>query len=178
MSRPQEPKPVKLVTSVIYSDPKAYEQALSVLKQKWGEIDFIEAHFPFTSTEYYTREMGKPLWRSFFSFKMLIPRETLVDIKLFTNEIENNLAKEVAERTLNIDPGYLNDAQLILATGKNFSHRIYLGRGLFGDLTLMFKHHEFQAFPWTYPDYQQDPIRSLLLKMRAHYVRGWHEKKA
>ncbi len=176
MSHPQEPKPVKLVASVIYADPKAYAETLSLLKQKWGEIDFIEADFPFTFTDYYTAEMGRPLWRSFFSFKRLIARETLVDIKLFTNEIENHLAKEDGRRTLNIDPGYLSDAQLILATGKNFSHRIYLGHGLFGDLTLLFKHNQFQAFPWTYPDYQEEPIRSLLLKMRENYVMGFHEK--
>ena len=176
MTCPQEPKPVKCVASVIYSDPHAYKQALSLLQKKLGEIDFIEADFLFTFTDYYTREMGQPLWRSFFSFKTLISRETLVSIKLFTNEIENNLAKEDGRRTLNIDPGYLTDSQLVLATGKNFSHRIYLGQGLFGDLTLMFKHNQFQAFPWTYPDYQKEPIRSLLLKMREHYVRKFHEK--
>ncbi|MBI3018423.1 MAG: DUF4416 family protein [Deltaproteobacteria bacterium] len=176
MSCPQEPKPVKCVSSLIYSDHEATKKALSLLKQKLGEIDFIEADFPFTFTEYYAREMGRPLWRSFFGFKTLILRETLVDIKLFTNEIENSLAKEDGRRTLNIDPGYLNDSQFVLATGKNFSHRIYLGRGLFGDLTLMFKHSQFQAFPWTYPDYREEPIRSLLLKMRKDYVRGFHEK--
>lgn len=177
MSCPQEPKPVKLVTSLIYSNGEAYQKVLALLKQKFGEIDFSEAHFPFTFTEYYTREMGRPLWRSFFSFKTLIARERLVEIKLFTNEIENNLAKEDGRRTLNIDPGYINDAQLILATGKNFSHRIYLGRGLFGDLTLMFKHNQFQAFPWTYPDYQEEPIRSLLLKMRERYLKDFYEKQ-
>ena len=175
MSCPQEPKPVKCVTSLIYSDHEAYEKALSLLSQKMGAIDFIEEDFPFTFTEYYTREMGRPLWRSFFGFKTFISRETLVDIKLFTNEIENNLAKEDGRRTLNIDPGYLSDSQLVLATGKNFAHRIYLGRGLFGDLTLMFKNNQFQTFPWTYPDYQKEPIRSLLLKMRERYVRDFRE---
>ncbi len=176
MSTPKEPKPVKLVTSIIYADLKSYEQAWGMLKNKFGVIDFSESDFPFTFTNYYTKEMGEPLWRSFFSFKDLILREKLVEIKLFTNEIENSLAKEDGRRTLNIDPGTLNDSQLVLATGKNFSHRIYLGQGIFGDLTLMFKHSQFHSFPWTYPDYQKEPMGSLLLKMREAYVRDMYEK--
>ncbi|HBQ20892.1 MAG: hypothetical protein A2Z91_08565 [Deltaproteobacteria bacterium GWA2_38_16] len=170
MSIPKEPSRVKLIVSSIYSDQVACEKVVSLLKEKFGLIDIIEAHFPFTFTTYYHKEMGEPLFRSFLSFQKHILREALPDIKLFTNEIENSLAKEGGRRTINIDPGYINDAQLILATGKNFSHRIYLGKGIFGDLTLIYSKGEFHAQPWTYPDYQQEPILGLLKKMRERYL--------
>lgn len=170
MSVPLEPKPVKLIISILYSDRILCDQALDQLKIKFGEIDHIEFELPFHYTDYYQNEMGDKLRRCFFSFKNLFSREILIDVKIFTNKIENSLAKEDGRRKLNIDPGYLSDYQLILATGKNFSHRVYLGKGIFGDLTLIFKGEKFHSLPWTYPDYQDAPLNHMLMNIRKAYL--------
>lgn len=173
MSAPSEPKQVKLIISILYANRGLCEQAVETLQKEFGEMDLTEFDLPFHYTQYYLKEMGENLKRCFVSFKDLIFREKLVSIKLFTNKIENNLAKEDGRRTLNVDPGYLNDAQLILATGKNFSHRIYLGKGIFGDLTLIFKGNKFHALPWTYADYQDEPLRNFLIKIRKDYLENY-----
>lgn len=178
MSIPKIPDSVKLISSILYSDQKVCEIAMDELSKKWGKIDFLEAGIPFRYTDYYYKEMGSPLFRNFLSFEMLIDRSKLIQAKLFSNQIENNLAKEGGARRLNIDPGYLTDSQVVLATGKNFSHRIYLGEGIFSDLTLLFKGKKYEALPWTYPDYQGEHMLSILMKIRNQYVedrRGSHE---
>ncbi len=170
MSIPKKPLPVKFITSIIYKDPNLCEEGSLLLKRKWGEIDIREEKLPFTHTDYYHEEFGSPLFRSFFSFEKLRLREGLIEAKLFSNEIENRLAKSDGRRTINVDPGYLTDGQLILATGKNYSHRVYLGSGIFADLTLIYKDRKFQPLPWTYPDYQEEGMQIILLKIRQKYL--------
>ena len=170
MSYLHEPPPVKLVTSFIYQDSAYRDEALQPLCHRWGVIDIQEMELPFHYTDYYRKEMGFPLYRAFVSFERLIPREQLVKAKLYSTQIEITLAKAGGRRTINIDPGYVTDSQLILATGKNYSHRIYLGEGIFGDLTLIYEHKKFKAQPWTYPDYQSEPMVRLLEMMRKKYI--------
>ncbi len=166
---------MKLITSLIYADHTLADDAINELKQKWGEIDILESAIPFHFTDYYYKEMGRPLYRHFFSFKKLIERSRLVESKIISNQIENRLAKTNGCRTLNVDPGYLTDSQMILATGKNFSHRVYLGEGIFADLTLIFERGEYNALPWTYPDYRDSHMRGLLSKIRDQYLKDKKE---
>lgn len=171
MSIPKEPSLVKFVASIIYKENGLLlEEGISLLKRKWGEIDIRQEGLPFTRTAYYNEELGSPLFRSFFSFEKLQGRERLMEAKLFSNEIENRLAKSDGMRTINVDPGYLTDGQLILATGKNYSHRVYLGSGIFADLTLIYKDRRYQPLPWTYPDYQEEGMRLMLLRIRQKYL--------
>jgi len=74
-------------------------------------------------------EMGKPLFRQFLSFEKLISPEQLVEIKLFTNQLEQESAEQ-GRRRVNLDPGYLSLDHLVLATGKPCAHRIYLSQGI------------------------------------------------
>ena len=97
--------------------------------------------------------MGDNLFRKLISFEKLIKPETLSDIKLFTNSIENEHLAEGGKRIVNIDPGYISLEKLVLATGKNFAHRIYLRNGIYADLTLVYKNGDFQPLEWTFPDY-------------------------
>lgn len=170
MSIPKEPSLVKFVASIIYKENGLLLEGISFLKRKWGEVDIRKDGLPFTHTAYYHEELGSPLFRSFFSFEKLQGRERLIEAKLFSNEIENRLAKSDGMRTINVDPGYLTDGQLILATGKNYSHRVYLERGIFADLTLIYKDRLYQPLPWTYPDYQEEGMRLMLLRIRQKYL--------
>jgi hypothetical protein len=113
--------------------------------------------------------MGQPLVRRMVSFERLIPPESLPDVKLLTNGIEEQFSDE-GRRKINIDPGYISPAHLILATGKGYTHRPYLRDGIYADLTLVFTEGTFRALAWTYPDYAGPEVIALLNKIREKYL--------
>ena len=169
MSQPKAAEPVNLIMSLISREEALIDEALGILSGPCGDADFISPPLDFTYTDYYAPEMGEGLVRRFVSFAKLIPPETLPDIKLMTNALEARYA--VGEkRRLNIDPGYIAQAHLILATGKGFSHRPYLRDGIYADLTLIYRGGSFQGLPWTYPDYGSPEVGEMLRKIRKKYV--------
>jgi len=169
MSRPREPKPAKLFVSVISGVPERIARALSELAGRYGPLDFVSAVLAFDYTDYYSAEMGMPLRRRFASFVPLVSQGDLVRIKEETNELEGRLS-EGGRRSVNIDPGYLVAERLVLATGKNCAHRIYLDRGIYADLTLVFHQKEYRPLPWTYPDYGEARVRGWLGVLRRKYL--------
>lgn len=169
MSQPRPHEAVKLIMSLFSKDRELINEALEELSASYGEADYISPFVAFDYTDYYEKEMGAELMRRFVSFASLIPPESLPDVKLKTNDIEERFS-EAGKRRLNIDPGYLAHSHLILATGKGYSHRPYLRDGIYADLTLVFQHGSFQALPWTYPDYGSTDIKDLLSKIRTKYL--------
>lgn len=165
MSRPKEPLPAKLVIRFLLRDLTIQKEALSRLEALYGPMDFLSAAVPFPYTTYYDREMGPGLLRQTASYQDLVPVITLPDIKLRTNELEEEFAID-GKRRLNIDPGILSEERFVLATGKNFTHRIYLREGIYADLTLMFQKGAYRSFPWTYPDYSEPEFVQLLSVLR------------
>jgi hypothetical protein len=115
--------------------------------------------------------MGSPLHRRFLSAERPVSRDALPAIKIAMESIEAEFS-EGGKRTVNLDPGLLSPENFILATGKNYSHRVYLGMGVFADLTLVFRNGGYQPLPWTYPDYASEEIRSLLRELRRVHVAG------
>jgi hypothetical protein len=113
--------------------------------------------------------MGAPLYRRMIAFKELIEQDALADIKHQTDDLEGRFSRD-GRRRVNIDPGYLLRERFVLATGKNFSHRIYLRRGIYADLTLMYHKGGWQTLPWTYPDYAEPQMQAFLIKVRRKYV--------
>ena len=81
-------------------------------------------------------------------------------------------------RVANIDPGYLEPSKLVLYSTKNFSHRIYVGNGIFAEVTLIYEHGDFKFLPWTYPDYMWRPNVDFLKSVRANIVVLNRKKKA
>jgi hypothetical protein len=124
---------------------------------------------PFDYTDYYRAEMGDDLVRRFVTMEELIRPEALPDIKLATNEIENRQTSD-DQRRINIDPGYISKAHLILATGKSYTHRPYLRDGIYADLTLVYQGKKFCALPWTYPDYADERQLVMLARIREKYL--------
>lgn len=169
MSSPQPPKPVKLIIGLFTKNKELVAQASSMLVEKFGQIDIISPWFDFDFTNYYEKEMGHPLFRRIFAFKSMIQQDDLADIKLATNEIEINFSVD-GRRLVNIDPGYLSLERLVLATGKNYTHRIYIGKCIYADLTLIYTKNGFQALPWTYPDYAHEDIKKFLISVRSKYL--------
>ena len=170
MSIPKEPDPAKLVISCIMNDKKLAESLFDYLEKAFGTLDMISRWLDFAYTDYYRKEMGAPLYRKIFVFKNLIQQADLAEIKEKSNEIEETFSIGI-KRNINIDPGYLLSSRFILATGKDYSHRIYIGRKIYADLTLMYsKARGFTTLPWTYPDYASESMISFIFKVRDKYL--------
>src|SRR5512143_1597421 len=169
MSIPQPPRPAKLVSGIFLKDQALFPEVSRELQAAFGGLDLVSPWIAFDYTLYYEKEMGAPLWRRVMAFKPLVEQDRLADIKLATNAIEQARAVD-GQRRVNIDPGYLLLERFVLATGKNYSHRIYIGRGIYADLTLIYERGAYQALPWTYPDYADQPLRRFLLAVRRKYT--------
>lgn len=137
----------------------------------YGPIDHRSDVIPFDFTNYYESEMGDIIDRVFFSFERLIEANRLPEIKRQTNQLETEMAPVFpsVKRPVNVDPGYLEQAKVVLASTKNFYHRMYLGGGVFGEVTMHFKNNTYQFFPWTYPDYQSKDYQEFFLRIRQIY---------
>jgi len=168
MSRRKVPPPARLLLSVIYRDEGDFEKSLRRISEQVGEVARTSEPFPFDRTEYYKREMGAPLFRRFVLTAGAVSRDVLATAKLATEAIENEFSVN-GKRTVNIDPGLLTDENVVLATGKNYSHRIFLHDGIFADLTLVFEKGEYRPLPWTYPDYASAEIRAFLAGWRREF---------
>jgi hypothetical protein len=168
MSIPKAPKPAKLVTGIILKDKSLIETLVGELAGKFGPADIISSWFKFDYTSYYEPEMGSSLLRRMIAFKILIEQKDLARIKNITNEIELKYSKN-GKRSANIDPGYMLCERFVLATGKNYTHRIYIGDGIYADLTLIYQNNSFKKLPWTYPDYSDDNMISYLENVREKY---------
>ncbi len=169
MSKPAQATPVKLIFSIFAPAARIINDTISRLSALYGTPDFVSDQVAFDYTEYYHSEMGTALVRRFLSMEKLIRPEILPDIKLATNEIENESAVS-GRRLVNIDPGYLSQAHLILATGKGYTHRPYLRDGIYADLTLIYQGKKFCSLPWTYPDYADEQQLAMLSVIRARYL--------
>jgi hypothetical protein len=169
MSKPNAAEPVKLMFSVFAVTAEQLDATINILSALYGKADFISEQMPFDYTDYYSPEMGGALVRRFLSMEKLIQPEALSDVKLATNELEQKSAVH-GKRQVNIDPGYLSKAHLILATGKGYSHRPYLRDGIYADLTLIYQAKKFCSLPWTYPDYADEKQLTMLTKIREKYL--------
>ncbi|UCE53888.1 MAG: DUF4416 family protein [Desulfobacterales bacterium] len=176
MSIPREPKPAKLVVGLFMRTTSLEEYLALDLSSRFGSIDIVSAWLPFDYTSYYEPEMGAPLYRRVFAFDKFIQQSDLAKIKHTTNQIEQKYSRN-GKRRVNIDPGYLLHERFVLASGKNYSHRIYIGDGIYADLTLIYHKGSFQKLPWTYPDYADCLMLTVLERIRNKYVFEFKKKK-
>ena len=169
MSRPRPPRPAKLVIGFFLKDKTLGTPLVENFVQRFGDVDIVSEWMPFDQTTYYESEMGAPLYRRMMAFETLIRQSELAQVKLFSNEIENQYAQN-GKRVVNIDPGYLLLERLVLATGKNYAHRIYIGQGIYADLTLVFRKGRFETLPWTFPDYAGERVQTYLTRVREKFA--------
>jgi hypothetical protein len=162
-------EPVKLIFSLFAKEESLINETISTLSSAYEEPDFISKLLPFDYTDYYGEELGQNLLRRFVAMEKLIRPEALPDIKRATNKIEEKTAVD-SKRKINIDPGYISKAHLILATGKSYTHRPYLRDGIYADLTLIYQGKKFCSLPWTYPDYADEKQIFMLGKIREKYL--------
>lgn len=147
-------EPARLFFGLLARDEGLMQQACLQIDREYSPITVQSAILPFDFTRYYEREMGSGLLRQWVAVEKPIGPGELVEIKHRTNAIEL-LYLDAGGRSINIDPGYVTADKVVLATTKNYSHRLYLGRGIYGEATLKYRHGSgFEPWPWTYPDYR------------------------
>ncbi len=169
MSEPRAPQPAKLVIGLFLSDRSLLPRLVAELVSEFGPIELASLWLDFDYTTYYEPEMGGPLYRRMLVFEKLVEQETLASIKCRTNALEGRYTVQ-GRRRVNVDPGYLLLERFVLATGKNFTHRIYIGKGIYADLTLIYQKGAFRTLPWTYPDYAAEEMLAFLSLVRQKYA--------
>ena len=165
--------PVALFCGVIGSEPDLMDEAGRKLSASCGPIDITSELIPFDGSDYYEGEMGKGLFRRFYSFTTLISPDLIADVKLATQDIEDEYSIEQDGkvcRRVNLDPGYIAPSRLVLATTKDFSHRIYLQKGIYAEVTLGFGRQGCRYFDWTYPDFKKESYTKFFLDVRRQLL--------
>ena len=169
MSLPDKFPPVMLAISVLYNDEAILEQMVEDLGVLFGKIVLRSEPYQFDKTSYYEPEMGENILRSFITFEQHVSPATQAETKLRTNSIESEFI-ENGQRRVNLDPGILTAHNLILTTGKDFSHRIYLQNGIFAEVTLMVNKGRLSPLQWTYADYQSPIALDFFEKQRQEFL--------
>lgn len=169
----KEPKPAKLIIGILASNYQCLHTAAELVTSKLGEADFTSEVWPFDKTDYYKDQTGPRILRKFLSIERLIDPGRLAKIKLRTNKLEQKLAKTLAiplPRPVNLDPGIIEPSKLVLATTKNYSHRIYIGRNMYAEVTLTYDKGRWQPLDHTYPDYRQQCYFDFFEKVRTRLL--------
>ncbi len=166
MSILKKPLPVKLFFSIFAGSEEDINSVIKELENVYGIIDIASAFMPFDETDYYEKEFGKGLIRKLVFFEKLISPEEIINVKKHAMKIEKKYTK-CEKRLVNIDPGYLSLSRVVLSTGKDYTHRIYLGEGVYADLTYIYKKKEgYVNLPWTYPDYAKKQMKHYFEQAR------------
>jgi hypothetical protein len=169
----QDPKPTKLIIGILAADQNCLDAAQKALSDKFGKIDLASDIWPFDQTDYYENETGPNILRQFVSLEKLIDPGKLAKIKHATNKLEQKLArslKKLLSRPVNLDPGIIEPSKLVLASTKNYSHRIYIGHKMYAEVTLVYEKGAWQHFDYTYPDYRQQCYHDFFNKVRTRLL--------
>jgi len=174
-TRLQIPPPAKCFMAIMTTAEAYHTQAEEALEQTLGPIDRHSERYDFSRfSAYYDQEMGGPVWKYFVTFSRLMLMDSLVAVKLAAEELQKRFAvqeQEALKRTINLDPGYVTGWNLVLSTVKNHAHRLYLGQGIFGEVTLLYHNHVFAPLPWTYRDYSSRAVIDFFTQVRSDYLK-------
>lgn len=168
MGKARQPEPVKLIVGLLGQDLELLTIAGDRLRCVFGAIDRRSQPVLFSHTDYYAHELGPRPYRQFLTFARLIDPGDLASIKVQTNHLEQEWAPD-GRRSVNLDPGYISLSKLVLATTKNHWHRVYLGQGIYAEVTLPFRNGAFEPQEWTYPDYRTPEHLAFFTAVRELY---------
>jgi len=169
----KEAKPVKLIIGILAADEECCKIAVEAITDEFGKADFVSDVWAFEQTDYYKEQTGEHILRQFVSIEKLIDPGKLAKIKHKTNKLEQKLAGKVdceLPRPINLDPGIIEPSKLVLATTKNYSHRIYIGPKMYAEVTLIYDKGHWRPFEYTYPDYRQQRYFDFFGKVRNRLV--------
>lgn len=165
MAKVKEISKAKLFIGILYSDENTLKSVINDLIKKYGDIEQESKSYEFNFTNYYENEMGKNLLKKFIVFKELINRDEIADMKIDTNKIEDKYSKN-NNRIINLDPGYLTKDNIILVSVKESPYKVYIGKGIFGHLTLIYGNKKWNANERTFPDFKSEKVQEFFLEVR------------
>jgi hypothetical protein len=168
-----EPKPARLIVGLLAADERCLGAAMEGLASEFGAVDLASDVWPFEQTPYYRDEIGPTILRQFASFDKLVDPGHLAAIKHRTNAMERELAGLLAlawPRPVNLDPGLIEASKLVLATTKNYAHRIYIGDRMYAEVTLTFDKGRWEPMPYTYPDYRLARYHEFFSQVRSRLL--------
>jgi hypothetical protein len=180
MGKPRPARPVKLLVGLLGGDPDLLRRARQLLVRRFGPVDAESDLRPFDQTDYYQEKWG-PAAARFLGFASLIPPDQLADIKLRPTQSKDDrggLCGCWTSRAREHRPGYLDLSKLVLATTKDRAHRIYLGHGIYAEVTLQYAQGAWQVLPWTYPDYRGPEYHAFFSRLRDQYHQQQREGAA
>ncbi len=170
MGQTRQPRPVKLICGLLAAGSDRLERGRAALTERFGPVDLQSAAFPFDFTSYYDEELGEGILRRYLSFENLVGPGELAETKLETNRLEEELS-EGGKRTANLDPGFLDLSKLVLATTKDATYRVYLGRGIYAQSTCYFQDGSYHPWEWTYADYRTPEAIGFFNRVRREFKR-------
>lgn len=167
MATPRSPEKAVFFSGILARGADLLPRAREALEGAFGPAFMESAVFPFAHTGYYREELGPEPVRMFLAWPEPCPTDSLARAKLATNALEADLARRLGgPRPINLDPGYLTQAKLVLASAKNFAHRIHLRDGIYAEVTLQYRHGRFRTLPWTFPDFADGRYDAFFLALR------------
>jgi len=175
----KKPTAAKLIVGILAANHQCLHRAIDALTAKFGRLDVRSEVWPFTQTDYYKDQTGPRILRQFVSVERLVDPGRLAKIKHVTNKLERKLAKSLAlplPRPVNLDPGIIEPSKLVLATTKNYSHRVYIGKKMYAEVTLIFERGQWRPMEYTYPDYRQKCYLEFFEQVRAKLIRQLRQK--
>jgi hypothetical protein len=170
MAEACKPPAVKFICGMISGEAAIFDRAAEALAAALGPVEAVGEVVDFDFTHYYDAQMGSPLYRRFVSFAGPHGPDFLAEAKVRTNAIEAEFAARRhgagPPRPINLDVGYVELPKLVLASMKNFSHRVYLRDGVYAEVTLMFHRGRWEPLPWTFPDFRSGRYDAFLSGVR------------
>lgn len=171
MGSPREFEPEKLFCGLLYTDAESFSRACERLRDAYGDIDYESPELSFSAfSNYYGYEMAGEVYRRFVSFERFVPPDRIAEIKLHTNDIEDEMS-DGGCRTVNLDPGLIGHGRLLLPTTKPAGHRIALHDGIYIEMTLFYSRGEWHDFPWTYRDFGSPEVKAIMTRIRSSYIK-------
>ncbi|RME10711.1 MAG: DUF4416 family protein [Aquificota bacterium] len=156
----------KPILAVLYRERSLMEYFLSGL-----DVERVSQDFYFEGLQrYYGREMGDGLLKRFFSLSGLMKKEELRDFKLWAMRREEEYSCH-GRRGLNIDPGYVDESHLVLASSKRRGGRLYLGGSVYAEIEYLYLYGNFRPLYWTYGDYRDKGVREFFEGVREDFLR-------
>lgn len=174
MAQPIPHSPALLLVAAFSRHEEAIAWGAGRMVEAFGPLALVSADFQFVETDYYEPTMGPGLKKRFYAFERPVDPADLAAIKLQTNAWEaayGTLGRHAEIRPLNLDPGYLTAAKLVLASTKDHAHRIYLGRGIYAEVTLHYRHRRWEAGEFTFPDYRRADYHEFFGRARDYLRR-------
>ena len=171
----REAPPALLFFGVITGFEALFSRAKELIVKQFGPLHHRgeSAAFPFPQTRTYARSMGPSLLRKFFVLATPWPQDGLAEVKHVALSMEKQIeagGSFPVERPVNIDPGLINDCRIILASTKDYAHRLYRGKGIWEEITLFFEKGEYRTLPWTYPDFRSPAYHAFFEAFREELL--------